>query len=146
MMASGKPFPGAPVKFRFVVEQFEGLSFAITWDVDRLLLQESETGYPGYSKKSERSPSQEQWSAFWSSVESLGVWQWRCRYEHIALDGTSWTLELDVGDRKVVCRGSNSYPPNNTLDPSVSFRELITALGELTGSREFVERWSREDY
>ena len=92
-------------------------------------------------------PSPEAWAKFWGTLDDLGFWSWSGSYRpsSIILDGTSWSVELFVGDRSVEAHGCNAYPPSSSkakrareLGESGSrFNEFCEAVGELLGGRDF---------
>lgn len=73
---------------------------------------------------------------FWQTVEIIGVWNWRESYEDPAiLDGVQWSLKMGQGSRRLVCAGSNLFPPNQTGNYSASseFGRFLAAIRRLSG-------------
>ena len=92
-------------------------------------------------------PSAEAWAKFWGSLDALGFWSWSGRYQtsEIILDGTSWSVEILVGERLVEAHGRNAYPPSDPESESSQecgvrgshFDEFCAAVTELLGGHEF---------
>jgi len=60
-------------------------------------------------KRSE--PSMERWISFRHFLDYLNAWKWKPSYSNQKiLDGDQWSLEIEYGDAKISCSGSNSYP------------------------------------
>ena len=80
------------------------------------------------SPVTERRPPREEWEAFWSLIDSLGVCGWQGDYgEHIVC-GTPWSLSLERDGRVMSCLGNgwnDSAPPD--------FARLYQAMRELAG-------------
>ena len=58
-----------------------------------------------------REPSLEKWISFRYLLDHLNAWKWKPSYSNQGiLDGTQWSLEIEYGDAKISCSGSNSYP------------------------------------
>jgi hypothetical protein len=77
-------------------------------------------------------PTVQDWEAFWSAIDRIGVWQWQPRYDDPdILDGTQWTLELMNGPRRVKSFGSNSYPGGTDRGHAQPFEQLLDAIGAL---------------
>jgi hypothetical protein len=58
-----------------------------------------------------REPTLEKWITFRYLLDHLNAWNWRPDYcNQNILDGTQWSLEIEYGDTKISCSGSNSYP------------------------------------
>ena len=95
---------------------------------------------PGYNDKY-FIPSEEEWKKFWDKMDNIRVWNWIDDYtledDLYTLDGSSWNLKIELGDKKVESSGSNYYPGENIeeSDPnqSESFKKFLNALRSLTG-------------
>ncbi len=76
-------------------------------------------------------PTPEAWGAFLRAVEEAGLWSWAPRYASpgLIMDGTHWSIELEVGERRVVSSGSNAYPPG--------FEQVTRAVSALLGGLRF---------
>jgi hypothetical protein len=67
---------------------------------------------------------------FWNAIDAAGAWRWKERYEDLTvLDGTSWSLRLEHGDRTVDTNGSNAVP--------AGWESVRSALEELAGRRDW---------
>ena len=85
-------------------------------------------------------PSEEEWKKFWEKMDKVGIWNWIENYDCpdlMVLDGTSWNLKIEVGDKKIESSGSNYYPGENieeiVPDQSKSFKKFLNAIRLLTG-------------
>ncbi len=86
-------------------------------------------------------PSEKEWKKFWDEMDKIGIWKWIDDYtledDLYTLDGSSWNLKIELGDKKVESSGSNYYPGENIeeSDPnqSKSFEKFLNALRSLTG-------------
>ncbi|MGB9200671.1 hypothetical protein, partial [Methanobacterium sp.] len=71
---------------------------------------------PGYNDKY-FIPSEEEWKKFWDKMDNIRVWNWIDDYtledDLYTLDGSSWNLKIELGDKKVESSGSNYYPGEN---------------------------------
>ena len=58
-----------------------------------------------------KEPSLEKWISFRYLLDHLNAWKWKPYYSNLGIfDGTQWSLEIEYGDAKIACSGSNSYP------------------------------------
>ena len=88
-------------------------------------------------------PSEEEWKKFWDKMDKIGIWNWIKSYypkDVEVLDGTHWTLKIELGDKKFESSGSNAYPGDNIgeiidLDESKSFKKFLNALDHLLASK-----------
>ena len=85
-------------------------------------------------------PSEEEWQKFWDKMDKIGIWKWIEDYDCpdlIVLDGSSWNLKIELGDKKLESSGSNAYPGENVEesvpDQSKYFKKFLNALRSLTG-------------
>ena len=85
-------------------------------------------------------PSEEEWLKFWDKMDKIGIWKWIEDYycqDLMVLDGSSWNLKIELGDKIVESSGSNAYLGENIKesDPnqSKSFKKFLNALRSLTG-------------
>ena len=77
-----------------------------------------------------------QWSEFWQAVERIGVWAWLADYSTPdVMDGTTWTLHLQQGERRLKTRGENGYPGGDGSEYSATsdFAQLLRELELLSG-------------
>lgn len=57
-------------------------------------------------------PDQEKLDVFLAGMENSGVFEWEDHYnECCSLDGVSWSLKINTGNRTRISRGTNGYPP-----------------------------------
>ena len=86
-------------------------------------------------------PSEEEWKKFWDKMDKIGIWEWIDNYtledDLYTLDGSSWNLKIELGNKKVESSGSNYYPGENieeiVPDQLESFKKFLNALRSLTG-------------
>lgn len=82
-------------------------------------------------------PTEEKWIKFWEKLDKIGVWDWAEHYspDYMYLDGTKWDLKIQLGDKKIVCNGSNAYPGKDgeVVEHKITFRRLLLAINKLTG-------------
>ena len=92
-------------------------------------------------------PSPERWREFWKSMDEVGLWRWRPRYEDPRLaDGTHWSVEADHAGRSVRSQGHNLYPGQETLpgpgeiraDSGPLFEKYLAAVEKLLGGETFL--------
>ena len=75
-------------------------------------------------------PTPQQWAAFEKSLNRIKVWEWDKEYQDYSiLDGTSWHVEIQWGERSVAACGSNAFPD--------TFGSFLRALRKLLGGRKF---------
>ena len=85
-------------------------------------------------KRTEYSPTMEQWIEFWRAIERANVWQWRAEYFEPILDGTSWHLEILCECNRVDSRGINGYPggEGSSYATESEFAQFLRAMGALS--------------
>ena len=92
---------------------------SVRWTGSGLTLFRSEA-------EAEREPTGDQWASFWTTVETLGVWDWGGVHEEDGVsDAGAWSLNIARGERAMSCRGRNAAPPD--------FSSFERALNGLTG-------------
>lgn len=78
-------------------------------------------------------------------MDALGVWTWEREYvTHGVEDGTSWSLELGRGERRVESGGSNAYPhaahgrrPMDSTSETPTWKRFCAAVRDLLDGRDF---------
>jgi hypothetical protein len=138
--AAPLPRAGAPGALEFSVGGFGADGRTVLVRVDTVLLWRTpwDRG-PGADVDTVRVvPTPDAWRTFWRAANRAGVRRWRERYmAEGVVDGTGWSLCLDVGDTVIESTGSNAYPDRqggeHELEMTDDFRALMTALGELVG-------------
>ena len=106
-----------------------GPSFSVEKDGDVLVYK---TYGSGHSLKTTNriKPSLHKWKEFWEVCDRIGIWAWHRRYENPRiLDGFSWRVIIEFGDKRVDSSGSNEGPDK--------LRSLLNAVSELVGKRNF---------
>ncbi|CAN5617316.1 hypothetical protein BH09VER1_BH09VER1_22420 [soil metagenome] len=112
-------------------------------------VSEGEDGYLLYRfegrKKVQRrySPTESQWSKFYSVLERLKVRNWKAEYtvrdnggKAFASDGFAWSFEMTKDGMHLATKGDNAFPsaanPKVTLDdPEALFKGDLGRLGDL---------------
>jgi hypothetical protein len=93
----------------------------------------------------EATPSAEQWTQFWSSINRLQISAWKPKYAPSDLgmtifDGSQWYLTLTTQRRTTKSSGANTYPtighPKRTTLKGTACDELIKAFQELLDSKK----------
>lgn len=129
-----------PTTFRFSTIGLPGGSrYSVIWNGKVLRCEVSRFyGEPRIIKTVR--PSAEQWRAFWQKMEEVKVWEWRVGYYTRAYDGVRWSLEFELGGRKVRASGSNAYPSDEDVtgtatifEGSEVFAKFREAVRELVG-------------
>lgn len=126
------------------IGSFGSPSYGLWWDGERLVYESFVSGYE-QRRQTFIVPSETQWKRFWRTLETLGVWNWRERYEPGVRyepateirDGTHWSLSLEYRDRRVESAGDNAAPDAMDLDDSVPFTAFAQAVSRLTGGYAF---------
>lgn len=88
-------------------------------------------------------PTDEQWRAFRTELDAIGIWQWRAQYiDSGVADGTQWLLDVSYPDRAIKTGGSNDYPGARTdgsggPKSSKIFLRYLRAVQQLLGGKSF---------
>jgi len=129
-----------PTRFAIQVGGYGGPSYMLR-GAGRKLRYEATDSMMWETRVETIAPSHAQWQAFWESLDEIGVWRWRPHYPNPGvLDGTSWSVDIAVGDKAVRSHGSNGYPTaDGTLarepTPTPEFRRFLAAVRALIGGR-----------
>lgn len=123
-----------PQHLDFDIGGFGGSWHKVQWQGGTLIYQTGDFG-SAEGETTQVVPSEEQWQGFWAEVEKAGAWSWRPDYTRPVLDGTSWSLELRHGDKRIKSGGSNGYPGSDDegYEPGSAFDIFLQALIRLTG-------------
>lgn len=134
----------APTTLEIYIGSFADASYGLWWDGNRLVY---ETFLPGYDDRRQTivSPSPAQWARFWKTIEEIGVWRWRDRYDAAQRfeppeqirDGTHWSVTLSRLGRSVESCGDSAGPDSPDLDDSRPFQLFAQAVSRLIGGRPF---------
>ena len=133
-------------KLSLYIGGYMGTSYSV--ELKRgVLLYKCWTDRPEGEEKHTIKPSPEAWAKFWGSLDELGFWSWSGSYQtrKRILDGTSWSVEISVGERSVEAHGCNAYPPDGPEaessqecgEPGSRFNEFCAAVTELLGGHAF---------
>jgi hypothetical protein len=118
-----------PKYLRIFIGGFLGPSYCIEGNGSQLRYKPFSEGYNQLAEDI-INPSGEDWLCFFSALEKIGVWHWQPKYPNPGVcDGTSWSVEIHWGNKKVVSKGDNNYPEQ--------FMHFLCAVRKLIGEREF---------
>jgi hypothetical protein len=134
----------APAEFGVYLGSFADTSYGVWWDGDQLVYESFGSGYQD-REQLRLSPSEAQWRRFWGTMDEIGVWRWRARYEPgerfepraQTRDGTHWSLTFAYAGRRVESSGDGAGPDAVDLDESSPFAVLLEAVSRLIGGRPF---------
>ncbi len=117
-----------PVTFSAEIGGYFGPSYSVALRGKRIRYRASRDGRPLVDELLE--PSTADWAAFSASVEAAGIWSWASSYcDPGTLDGTSWSVSLEIEGRRMTSSGSNAFPR--------TFDEVSAAISRLVGGRDF---------
>jgi HEAT repeat protein len=124
--------PNAPKALSYSavgLPNFSGVS--VWWFLDRLVYSRRASREAPEEEPQERSPTFEEWEAFWAIVDGLRAWEWKRSYEARACDGLYYSVKIARGGRSVHVSGENAGPPGLAV-----FRRALLGLveGTLLGS------------
>ncbi|GIW40801.1 MAG: hypothetical protein KatS3mg076_1378 [Candidatus Binatia bacterium] len=131
-----------PRRLRIHIGGFLGPSWSVELVRGKLHCRSSPLRYADW-KTEVVTVTDEQWAAFRSALDALGVWQWRPEYPNPGVcDGTGWSIDIAYADRKIRSHGDNNYPrrdgsPNNEPTQTETFAEFCRAVRSLLGGRDF---------
>jgi hypothetical protein len=114
-----------PVVFRISLNSFYGRSYV-------LVLRDNKLIYNSTRPKAQivRDPSDEDWQKFWKKTVKHKIWLWEREYvDKSSSDGSTWSVNIEVGNLKLKSYGSNSCPEN--------FKEFTNIVKELIPGLEF---------
>lgn len=99
-----------PLDFYAGIDSFGSHSYRVLLRDGKLIYEDIDSDRPPVSTYI--TPSPEEWRAFRSTLDKIGVWAWRASYERKETinDGTSWWLYVRYSDQHVDSRGGNCYP------------------------------------
>lgn len=127
-----------PLTLEVFVGGYMGDSYGIRWEQGTLIYEHFSDGY---EKKEtvKLHPSTRKWKNFWTTLEKIGVWQWQELYEdqHV-VDGTNWSVEIEIGGRSLSSGGSNAFPSaQNESRGQPPFDRFCHAVSLLADGRTF---------
>ena len=125
----------APRQLSVRVGGFTGPSYSAELKGNVVVCTSSED--PETPRRSSARPSQASWSRLRQVLDRLGVWNWKSAYKDPGTaDGTQWSVKIEYADRKLISRGSNSYPTkggaaSSSLQSTEAFSEFTAAISSL---------------
>jgi len=127
-----------PVVLKVFVGGYMGPSYSVRWEQGTLVYESRARGYEP-EETVELHPSPEQWAQLWQALEEIGVWEWQARYENLrVVDGTHWSIEIEIGGRRLTSHGSNAYPGSQGQRRVKSpFDRFCAAVSRLVDGRAF---------
>lgn len=86
-----------------------------------------------------RRPRARSWARFWDLLDEVGGWSWPQDCGALAMDGTSWSIDIVVGDRLFRSRGVNAWPEPGGVqgEETAEFRRVRQGLSKLVGKKPF---------
>ncbi|HEU5070322.1 MAG TPA: hypothetical protein VFV96_07905 [Verrucomicrobiae bacterium] len=121
---------------RFSIGGCFGHRHELRWSRGKLTYATFQAGCLETMKRRRLNPTPDEWAAFWSALDRIGVWHWERDYpDPGVLDGIDWQLELRHDGRAVASAGSNCYPGGNGPEYSreSAFGQFLQALQKLSG-------------
>lgn len=144
MRSGGAAGGELPEAFEVYLGSSQGSSYGVWWDGERLLYERFAAEYRGWEQWA-IVPSRAQWRRFWASLDAIGVWAWRARYEPAerfapgtaARTDVHWSLTLAHAGRQVSSSGESAGPHAADLDEDEAFNAFLEAISRLLGGRPF---------
>ena len=119
-----------PTEFRLYINGFFGTSYTVELEGETLRYQA--VSEEGHQEVKTVTPTSKQWETFWSTLERIGVWNWKSDYPNPGiLDGTQWDITLEYSGRTVTSQGDNAYPNEK------AFNAFLDAISRLIGGLPF---------
>lgn len=131
----------APSQISISIEGFYRDSYLLVYSFNKLRYMTYDP--QGLPSEQIVTPSQEDWNAFLTELNAIGVWSWRKSYWNSSIcDGTQWRVSIKWGKLKCVSDGSNIYPnedgsPSQGSEPTPVFLRFLKAVSRLAGGRAF---------
>lgn len=129
--------PLHPNTFRFGIGGYTGDSYEVCWTGDSL---EYRVYDPGFELRDVRlvNPPPHKWKLFWQWLDDNELWSWpeTCESETPLQDGTSWSVSIEVGGRRLYSAGANAYPDTRMSRQTPVFKQFLAALRRLLGGLE----------
>ena len=116
---------------------YPGPWYSITWQGDHLLWTAHGGGLPAQQKVCR--PRASSWARFWNLMDEAGARDWPEDCGCCAMDGTSWSIDIVVGDRVFRSRGVNAWPSSTGIEDTETreFRRVRQGLSRLVGRKPF---------
>ncbi len=115
-----------PIVFRLAITSFYGRSFSLVMRNGKLHYSSTRP-----ENKQTRDPSDDDWQKFWKNTVKLKIWLWQDQYvDKSSSDGSSWSLNIEIGNLRLKSYGSNNKPEN--------FNEFLQAVRMLVPGLEII--------
>ena len=116
---------------------YPGPYFTITWERDALLWTAHGAGFEEQRKVAR--PRASSWARFWDLLDEVGAWDWPEDCGALAMDGTTWSIQLTRGDQVLRSGGVNAWPGTAGIESQETreYRRVRQGLSRLVGRRPF---------
>ena len=127
-----------PRRLKFEMGAYQAAHYIIEWGDGRLFYA-IENVLPGLDRK-DTIPTESQWEEFWETVEDAKVWHWASSYTAPVIDGTTWSLDIQHGNKSIHTSGHMAGPDPEDFNKGVGMKEaellkaLIRGLNNLCGT------------
>jgi len=141
LVAEEVPFPNlTPTQLLVHIGGFGGPNYSVELKGDTVIYQATGAGI-SREKNVSIHPDQATWSRFLKEINEAKLYRWSKDYpNHGVMDGTQWSITMEIDGRKIYSRGSNNYPtdgneakPTNSAENSRSFNLFCEAISHLVG-------------
>ncbi len=128
-----------PNKMQISNGGFFGNNYKLTFDGETLIY----SARIDDEMSEELSATREDWDAFRSEIDAIGIWNWHADYDNPdILDGNQWEVRIRWGSRSCKIYGRNNYPnedgtPSQTYEQTDTFSRFLQAVMRLAGGRAF---------
>jgi len=120
-----------PARLLTVVGGATGNSYSVELDADADALTYRSFGSYNTDESTVIVDPANRWNRFMQDVIDVDIFSWEADYQPagLVLDGTHWTVQLEVADRSIESSGSNAYP--------AQWDRFCSAVQRLIGGLDF---------